>query len=455
MILERTNIVIFITDQHNAGCMSCAGNPIVKTPRLDALASEGVRFTRAYCNSPSCVPSRHSFLSGKYPHETGVHTNGEFVPRGRNFNTFATILKKNGYETAAIGKMHFKPLDVPNALVDSHRGFTYRSAFLDASEGDVDMTFESAIGAPAYGKFMDEFHAYDGPGGETKKGYVGCTSALPERDHQDTWLIDDACAYISKRPEGRPFLLVISLDRPHPPSIVPPEFDTYRPDDIEMPIGTPDGFKETDKNLESRKEKYWSSMDENEIKTAIARYYGNVAYTDHLLGRVVDTLKTEGILDTTAMLYFSDHGEMLGARDAAFSKYNLYEDSIKVPLIIRWPGMLPAGTVSDSVVSLLDIFPTIMDIADVKGEVSPHGASLRGKSAKGASSPNAYVEMHNPDQKAVVTDNFKLILRSEEAGCDAFYDLRNDPREFDTKMDDPAYREIIDRLRADADENLP
>ena len=413
--------------------LGCAGFPLLKTPHIDAFAREGVRFTEAFCNYPACVPSRHSFISGLYPHEIGIRSNQEYIPRNAVFETIGTAVKKAGYVTAAIGKMHWKPLKTDPALVDAHKGFDYRSAFLAESEGAIENIYRRGVGEETYGAFIREFHEYDGPGGESVKGYVGTVSAIPADSQQDGWLARDACAFIERQDGGKPFLLVVSLDRPHPPSIVPPEFSgLYDPANVPLPPAAPEGFVEEDARLR-RRSRAWSGMTDHELRSSIARYMENITYVDHLFGSVVGTLKKRGLSECTAVFFFSDHGELLGGRGGCFSKYCLYDSALRVPLVVRWPGVGKEGAVVSAPVELIDLFPTWLDIAGLPAPEFLPGRSLRpllkGKKPEEiAWRETAFAEMYNPTQWALRTQTHKLIVRP--GGANALYELKSDPHEF-------------------------
>ncbi len=471
------NLLILMDDQHRHDALGCAAAgvagstrtwlmgqdaSIVQTPYLDQLAASGVRFSQAVANLPVCVPCRHSFITGMYPHQIGILSNQHYWPDQPPVPTLGQHLGRSGYATAAIGKMHWKNRTAPDQHVPDKRGFDFRAGRGGKADGPVDV---SLADQPQAGEraWQQAAAARFGVGGESREGYVGDVAPVPGAQLPEAWLADQAVAYLQAHRQQRgeqPFCLLVSLDRPHPPNVVPADYaDRYDPQRVPLPPATPPAFAEDDHMLRrSIQGRAWGQMDERELRLAVSRYLTNVTYVDHCLGRVLTALQQAGMAEHTVVVYFSDHGELLGERGRGFTKYSLYDSAVRVPLLVRWPGLSKAGSVSEAPVELVDLLPTWLDAAGV--DVPPYlpGRSLRpllqgeAPTAVGwrdATLSELYTPVDAPGasraQWALRTARYKLIERLSARS--ALYDLQNDPNEFDNRIDDPALASVHEGLR--------
>ncbi|MFF9788481.1 choline-sulfatase [Streptomyces sp. SceaMP-e96] len=470
------NLLILVDDQHRWDALGCAGlglrpeqrswllssdNPIVHTPHLDRLAQAGTRFSQAVCNVAPCVPSRHSFITGMRAGQTGVLTNMHYWPRDPLYPTIGTACEALGYETASIGKMHWKPHVAPEEHVPTKRGFAFRASYDGpATDGPCDVVYDD-FATDAERAIRQSWSDRFGRGGENRHGYLGEITAIDGNRLPDSWLADQAAAYLrERRHTDKPFCLVVSLDRPHPESVVAQEYaDLYDPDEVPLPPKPPARFEEPDSYLRALRDHLeWSEMSEEDLRVSIARYLANVSFVDACLGKVLEALDECGFADNTIVSFTSDHGEMLGERDRCFSKYSTYDSALRVPLLVRWPGVGTPSTVSDAAVELIDLMPTWLDALGVETPRRLPGRSLRplleGRSPAQAGWRSASLtELYTPSadgsapraQWAVRTGNYKLIER--QTGDSALYDLRNDPEEFVNRIDDAALAGVREELR--------
>lgn len=347
----QPNIVLLLSDQHAPSALGCAGHPFVRTPHLDALAARGVRFADTSCGNPLCVPSRMTFLTARHSSDIAVWTNACQLPS--NLATFVHHLTIAGYETILCGRMHFDGLD-------QRHGYERRIL------GDVHAHLEH-IPRATCGQHADGVRPA-GPGRTAYQVYDDAVFATA-REFLAGW---DAA------PGDRPFFLTVGGVLPHCPFICPkPLFDEYFPL-TDVPALPPDYLATLHPYLRRWREcRAVDTLTEHEIRTARAAYYGLVTYLDQLIGNLLATLAATRYADNTIVIYASDHGEMAG-HHRMWWKSSFYQESVGVPQIWSWPGHFGAGRVCERVTSLLDVGPTLVDLAD--GEAMPlvRGRSLRG-----------------------------------------------------------------------------
>jgi arylsulfatase A-like enzyme len=445
-------------------------NPLVKTPNLDSLAARGVRFTRATVNAPMCVPSRYSLMTGLYPSQVGVRHNAQMCPTDEDLPVpvLAQRLHEAGYQTAGFGKTHWYLGErlAPKIHVEtSTRGFEIRAQRNTDEPGRVEPgAAQMGHQRPeAYAALSAETEPYGT--GETVEAYKGFTSSVPPEAHTEAWLTDKALEFLgSGREEGSPFFLYVSFDFPHAPFNVPAGYEElYNLDEIPLRPEPPGGT-----NLTGHAgaqwvywEKWLRETTSLERRRTILRYYALCSYVDAQFGRVLRRLEETGEAENTVVVFTSDHGEMLGDR-RRFSKYCLYEGSVRVPLILAGPDVPThlQGTADDRPAELVDVLPTLLSVA---GEATPPGfpgANLLAKPVRAAS----FAEMHGKGYERLQeapaymwrTSDWKLITYVPGNVADAgarvdevrgeLYDLRADPHEYENLYDDPAHLPARERL---------
>ena len=431
--------------------------PLAQTPHLDRLAATGVRFTQAVTNLPVCVPCRHSFITGMYPHQIGILTNAHYWPDQPPVPTLGQWLKGAGYATAAIGKMPWKTGRAPAEHVPDKRGFDYRVTRGGTTDGPYDLSLTDLL-RPEEVRLQQETTARFGADGESREGYVGAVSPLPGHRLLESRLVDQAVQYLHRRMhDAQPFCLLVSLYRPHPPNVIPADYaGRYDPALMPMPPAVPPGFLEDDPYIHHRiVSRGWGRMEEREVRLSVAGYLTNVTYVDHCLGQVLTALADSGLEEDTLVVFLSDHGELLGERARGYTKHCLYDSALRVPLLIRWPGLNRAGHVSDAPVELVDLLPTWLEAAGL--EVPPFlpGRSLRpllmgqrpgAVSWREATFSEEYSAVGVPrGQWAMREHRFKLIERGSSRS--ALYDLQDDPNELRNRIDDPTLAGVRERLR--------
>ncbi|MBT3275338.1 MAG: sulfatase-like hydrolase/transferase, partial [Spirochaetales bacterium] len=354
----RTNILIIMTDQHNRNFMGAAGNNLVRTPNLDALASEGTRFTNAYCPSPLCVPSRMSFMTGMYPSKNRVWNNSHILSSG--IPTWAHILSSAGYDTALIGRMHFEG-------PDQRHGFESRPiGGPKAGHPGV-----PSLGGPAWTRF---------PGSTSGQSRVSVETAGRGKTHyqwQDEERTKAAVSYLRDRSTedtDRPFAALVGYTLPHCPFVAPKELFDYYYDRVEIP--------EREEHLPAAVSRYLDyreildpPLEPERVRVALAAYYGLCEHIDALIGEVLSCLEDCGFTDNTMVVYCSDHGEQAG-QHGCWWKSTYYEGSAGVPLLVKWPGISAENSVKEDICNLIDLAPTFADAAKTEFPYPIDGRSL-------------------------------------------------------------------------------
>lgn len=354
---SRPNILMLFSDQHTWNMTGYAGHPIVKTPNLDKIAARGVNFTNAYCNSPLCSPSRQSFMSGLHCYEIGMWNNVSSMPE--NTVTWARALSAAGYETMLCGKMHF------NGYQKLY-GFDSRPV----PEG-------SSAGKQFYSWGLRTSHVWTDPlpYDKGKSSNWLLNEPGPDSDERcpifqhDKRIAEGTIEVLKKKAaekDGKPWALCCGMVLPHAP---------YKPrkDLWEMYEGKGDlppnihgeGLGDCDRYLRYYQGVAKNDYNEEHIRRLREAYYGLVTEYDEYVGRIMTTLEETGQADNTIIFYFSDHGDMLG-ENGLFHKVSLRDASAKIPMLVSWPGHYPEGVTVDTPVSLVDLYPTFLDIAGYK-----------------------------------------------------------------------------------------
>lgn len=355
MAKERPNILHLFTDMQRWDTLGCAGNPLVKTPNLDRLASDGVVFTNAFSPSPVCISARCSMIHGQYPMHTGCYENTRMPTDGRE--TVMAALARAGYRTHGIGKCHFAP--------DAYalRGFRDREI---QEEGGAPM---ERLADNHYLKYLyDRGHRHicEAFGVRGEMYYVPQPSQLPARDHPTQWVGDRAVAFLEQAgTSGEPWYLYASFVHPHPPFTPPnPWHKLYRPSLMPFPNVPEDSASlQTLANRIQNRYKYRDQgVDRNLVRLIRAYYLACVSFIDMQVGRIVAQLERAGLLDRTLIVFTSDHGEYLGDYNC-WGKRSMHDASARVPMIARLPGVFAGGARCEAPVSLVDIAPTFASAA--------------------------------------------------------------------------------------------
>ncbi len=435
------NVLVIHTDQHHIGCMGAYGNTQIKTPNLDALAADSVRYNNSFCSFPVCTPSRYSLLSGLYVREHGGSSN--HCTLSDDIPTFATLLRDAGYHTKAVGKMHFAPtyLDV---------GFSEMELSEQDGPGRWDDDYHRYLllhGLIDYNDMQDQRSEYrDLAPDEYWEKSGALESNLPEKYHSTTWIGDRAVASIDKWSSDQPELLMVGFIKPHHPFDPPaPWTDMYNPDELELLPGWTDACLADDFVFHKGYFPH-DKLTEATLRQVMAFYYASISQIDRQVGLIIDKLKEKGLYEQTMIVFTSDHGDYMGFHHMLLKGNHLYEPLAKVPLLIKFPEELSAGTVDDRLVNNIDIAPTILRQNGLAVPFRMKGFDL----SETQTGHETIFSEGRPDCRIVMARNrrYKLIRSFEEnsKSVNLFFDLEKDPLEMDNRINDPAYAAEIAKL---------
>lgn len=434
---KRPNVLLIYTDDHAQWAMGAYGNKDVYTPNMDRLTAGGMRFTQGF-TKPVCSPSRAMLMSGQYSHRLGIP---DYIPFGNPIHidnglppgtpTIASILKKAGYTTGLLGKWH---------LGYGEKYFPQKYGF-DSAEGYRYLAPGKQFDNPGRLPYLingEEDESF----GKSSSISADCTSILA----------DKAISFIQSNQE-KPFFLYLSFYRPHLAWQPVPEedFAHYKDKLIEVPDPPDDSTVSKEKLLE------WTRL-----------YYANITCADRNMGRVFDALDELGLADETIVIFIGDNGFMVGqhgllgkgnarildvnerggiSREKG-TRANMFDDSVLVPFIVRWPGVVKAGTTSDALVSTIDILPTVARIAGIEVPEKVDGRSLLPllQGEPNVTWRDAYMDTYDmiylgdngekPHMRMIRTDQWKMVLYQDENGHPLdggsrheLFDLKDDPGE--------------------------
>lgn len=441
------NVLFIIADDLTSTALSCYGNTVCRTPNIDRLAAQGTRFTRAFCNATYCGPSRASFLSGYYPHATGVLGYTSPRPQIGDRATWPQHFKNHGYHTARVSKIFH--MGVPGGIEDGGDG------------ADDPLSWTERFNSPG-----PEWKA---PGaGETLEGNPdgkkpvvgGNTFVVVEADGDDLVHSDGKTAKkaveLLQRLAGKPFFLAVGFVRPHVPFVSPKHyFEPYLPyDKMPLPEKQPGDWDDIPKPGVNYKTSLNMKMDERRQKKAVGGYYAAVSFLDAQVGKVLDALEKSGQADNTIVIFTSDHGYHLGEHDF-WAKVSLRDESAMSPLLIKVPGKKPA--VCRSLVELIDLYPTVSALCGLEVPARLQGKDISPLLDDPARRVRDSAFCVAPSSKGFLLreDDWAYIQYGEDAsGGVELFDMVRDPRQFTNLAKNPAFAIHVTRFQAQLAEKL-
>lgn len=379
------NVLWVMSDQHSSRALGCYGNAVVRTPRLDRLASEGVLFERAYCSYPVCVPARFTMLTGRYAHHHGAVGNG--TPLALRERTAAHHFSHAGYATAFVGKMH--PVDGQTHGFDYYVDFGHYYDYL----GPKTEIFTRGMGADDSGSgspWLTMYHRDRGardvspwirPGDPKRNETLEFGEVLPEEDHFESFVAREAIRFL-RTYRDEPLLVVASFLKPHNPFAPPAEYAAlYKPEEMVVPSWPAEHLEHVPPQARQRVAPGAGTPEGAAwAKKFLAAYYGNVTHLDACVGRLLDGLEELGLAENTLVIYTTDHGEMLYEHGLR-GKFNFFEPSARNPLIVRWPGVTPPGARTRALTDQADFVPTLLEACGV--DPAPRSQLVDGRSFVG------------------------------------------------------------------------
>lgn len=407
---SRPNILFALVDQLGARWLPIHGHPIVSTPQLERFAGESTVFERAISTAPICTPYRGCLLSGRYPAQTGLRQNGQAYPV--ELPSLADHLKACGYSTRYVGKWHLSGAPQANRWVPPEK----RAGF------------QHFIGW--------ESHHVDHWDGQIWRDDPDEPTAMP--GHETDALTDialDQLAQAAAMP--KPFFMLLSYQAPHPPCSPPTEYlePCQESDLLDEPNAEPTAWYDMPQ---------WQAN--YDVATFRRLYFGEITQLDAAFGRLLRGLDELGLRENTLVVFTSDHGEMAGAH-GLFGKGLMYEEALRVPLIIRAPGQADERR-SGRLASTVDLMPTLLDYAGCDPPDGSEGVSLRAW-IEGAPADQERIAISEYQDFCATTQSWKLITDGRTLNPAALYNIGDDPYEMDNRLDDPACAEIQAALLAE------
>ncbi len=425
---KKWNVITVVTDDQSQWSVGCYGQSDIQTPHMDSLAKDGAIFTNAFVNSPVCSPSRATFLTGRHSTELGVTdwlTGGQSQKNGisNKFTSWPEILRQNGYTTGLIGKWH---LGSREASLPKNNGFTY-------------------------------FKGNPAGGWHPKKTIFTDNQNKTEPITGDSVNIctDIAIDFI-KENKSRPFSLLVHYREPHAPYGPMPSIDEAKTKDLKPAISD------------------YPNLNKNTAKL-MRNYLTAVSAVDRNLGRILETLKEQGLEEKTIVIFTSDHGYNIGHHGLRFKgngywittdkkgcRPNMFETSISVPLMIRWPGVVKPGTRVDAMTANIDMLPSITGMLGLQSATPHHGYDftplLKGeKPAQWRTEVFGQYQMINDakhSMRMIRTKDWKLIRHYKVENKDELYDLKNDPGETINLINEKKHAKVISKLQARMDSRM-
>lgn len=436
--MSLPNILMVVSDQQRIDSVGAYGSKVCKTPNMDRVAAEGMRFDRAFTPTGLCSPVRCSLLSGVYPHEHRVLTNVGLHPVRAQLepkdDRMSAALKGAGYKMGYVGKWHVSKTDPT--------GFGYDDYV-------------------SLGDYMDWRR---GQGLDIPEGFSNYLVQIGERDDappemsRPAFLADNAIRLMDDYAGGdQPFFMRLDFHGPHFPNVVPePYFSMYDPATISEWPNHADPL-DGKPAVQRIKRKHWRTegMPWADWARLIAAYYGEITLIDHQVGRVIDHLAELGLDENTLVIWTTDHGDTIGAHGICNKDYTMYEEIYRVPMVMRWPGVVkPDSVSSDYVHHFLDICGTVLDLTQTQVPEPFHGRSLlpilRGESAPPGWPRSAFCEFHGShmglySMRLLSTEDWAYVYHTND--IDELYDRQNDPWQMNNLVSDPAHADVLDTLK--------
>ena len=473
---KRPNFLFITTDQQRWDALRCAGNSTIRTPNLDRLASEGIRFDRAYPSNPICMPARATMITGRS--QRGHQVFDHEINLSESIPVLGDSLRAADYRTVLFGKAHFKIKELednpPSGAERDPRDGLWHGPYY----GFEHVTYTGGHWKPSghWRHWLEREHPEGIELWDRASALAPSTlasswkNAIPKEWHHTQWFTDLALDWLRKYDGARPFFLWLSFSDPHEPFCPPrPYCDMYDPDDMPPPIPPDDDLRRKPPQYRWAMEgsrTHWGGVEARHFSDrrlygeVVAHYYGMVTFIDDMVGRVLDELERLGLADSTHVIFTSDHGEALADHMVMGKPPLAYESVIRVPMIWRHEPSIPAGRVHEGVMTHVDLVPTILDLADAPPLPGMEGRSfatlLHGRTDAHRDAvviDRISLERHTTEPvirlKMLVTQRWKLVHYGPQWPGE-LYDLANDPHEFENLWADPAHvrkrQELTDQL---------
>jgi len=447
---KKPNLLLLMTDQHRGDCLGCDGHPAIKTPHLDRLANEGIRFSSAYSSTPTCTPARSALLTGRSPWHHGMLGYGRVA--NRYDCKLPQALRDLGYHTFGVGKMHWFPQKTLNG---------FYATLVDES------------GRRETKGFVSDYHRWfqkQAPDLDPQSTGIGWNDhrsrvyAHPEELHPTHWTAQTAIDFIREQDRERPFFLKVSFARPHSPYDPPQRFmNMYMDEDIPSPSLGDWSQVHAQKDTPFTDDLWHGDLGAAQVSASRRGYYGSISFIDDQIGRILDALSERDLLENTFILFLGDHGDMTGDHHLWRKSYG-YEGSARIPFLVRWPeGMglnVQRGRTCTEPVEIRDVLPTFLDVGG--GDIP---SSVDGKSVLPfieAQSPSwrEYIDLEHDvcysplNHWNALTDGKMKYIYHAHNGKEQLFNLVEDPGETRDLAEEPRMSRELQSWRTRLIEHL-
>lgn len=494
------NFLVIVTDQHRADHLSCAGNKVLRTPNIDALAASGRRYNRFHVSIPICMPNRATLFTGRMSSLHGAHCNG--APLALSANTLTWLLRQAGYETWLVGKSHLQnmtgrpPVRPRMANPATRFGEAWIDMWQDGRYDQEDTALwdrdpSHVLDLPYYGFNRVELCTMHGDvvGGEYRRWarskcsdfdrLMGPENAIPdpryclpqayrtgvpEELYPTSWVVEQTSAALGALAltPHKPFFLMASFPDPHHPFTPPGRYwDMYDPEEIEAPVSLARVSNEATPSVRHLREERRSgkantggtlpfAVDEREAREAIALTFGMISMIDDGIGRIMARLHGLGLAEDTIVIFMSDHGDFMGDHGLMLKAALHYQGLVRVPFIWSEPGMASPGVATDALHSSVDFARTVLARAGLQPYWGMQGMDMAASLADPAASGHPAILIEEDGHeiamgfdtpvrvRTAINDRWRLSI-FDGVGWGELYDLRDDPDEMVNLYDDPAY----------------
>ncbi len=460
---KNLNVLFIMADDFNTA-LSGYGHPQCKTPNLDRLAKRGTSFTRAYCQFPLCGPSRASIMSGRYPLSNGVTGNRHKLPS--DTQTLARCFKEAGYWTGRVSKIYH--MGVPGNIFTGDNGTDHAESWVERYNISVMETItpgkaEDLMLADSVNLYKDlrkKWPSYKNKGGKfmiPEGNHQGSDFVVVEADVGDEAMADGIAAtkgieLLQQRARTqKPFFLAVGFVRPHVPLVAPRDsFNGYDAKAMQLPELYKDDLDDIPASAKHQTNEQKYKMPTPNQKKVLRGYYASVTYMDKQVGRLLDEIDNLGLRDNTIIVFVSDHGYHLGEH-TMWQKMSLFEESIRTPLIVSSPNQKCVNTKSNDIVELLDIFPTLTELAGLNTPGNLQGQSFANLLHNPGSSHNrkdAFIQVGN--SFCLRTERWAYMMyndKKNKAIEHMLYDMEIDSKQYTNLSGNPEYHDIENTLQ--------
>ncbi len=434
---RKPNVLLLMADDLNTS-LSGFGHPQCKTPKLDQLAKSGIRFENMHCQYPVCGSSRASLMTGLYPYSNGMLGNsGNLRKNLPDVVTLSQLFRQNGYRVGRVSKIFH--MGIPPEIIAG------------TAQHDDPQSWDEVVNIKAPEQRAPGERTNWSPKDQGSQRFTGVIATGGDLEHADGMAAQAAVEFL-KRNKNRPFFLACGFVRPHVPLVAPSKyFDRYDRNSMIAPIVPDDDLLDVPEIIRGYKSNDTYGVTPELHKGLLQAYYASISYMDAQVGRVLNTLEELGLKENTIVIFSSDHGYLLGHHNK-YQKQHLFEEATRVPFILSVPWMAEQhGQATQHITELVDLYPTIAELADLTPPANLQGQSLvallNNPSTRSWNKQEAFT-ISRSGGESIRTHEWRFTHWGYGDKGEELYDLKNDPGEFTNLADNPEYGEKRQELKA-------